>query len=168
MPIVLSRIDSRLIHGQVLAGWIPFTDATMIIVADNIAASNYFQKKIMEVAVPSELILKVKKVEDAVSDLQGNQYKDEKIMIIFSRLNDAVEAVRKGLVVNSINLGNLHYAVGKRQVTPSISLNDSDIANLKTLLESGVHIDVRTVPRDKPAQIEKIISGYHKACGRQI
>ena len=65
MPIVLSRVDSRLIHGQVLAGWIPFTDATMIIVADNIVASNYFQKKVMEVAVPPEITLKVESVEDA-------------------------------------------------------------------------------------------------------
>ncbi len=168
MSIVLTRIDSRLVHGQVLAGWLPFTNATMIIVADNIAASNYFQKKVMEIAVPPEIILKIEKVEDAVSDLQENRYEDEKIMIIFSRLNDVVEAVRKGLVFSSINLGNLNYTTGKRQVTPSIALDDNDIADLKTLLETGAHIDVRTVPRDQPARIETIITGYHKYCGRHF
>jgi len=166
MSIVLIRVDNRLIHGQILEGWMPFTKATMIVVADNLAASNSFQKRVMEIAVPAEVKLKVEGVEDAVLDLKEDKFHDEKIMVIFSRLQDLVAAVRKGMFCSSINLGNLIYTSGKRQVTPSIALNDNDVDDLEALLRNGVHIDVRGVPRDKPAKIEKIIDSYRKACRR--
>lgn len=160
MGIVLARIDSRLFHGQVLEGWLPYTGATMIIVADDKAAANPIQKKIMEMAVPSEIKLKVEGLDDAVADLNSDLANIEKIMVIFSCPHDAYEAHKKGIKCDSINIGNVSYDNGRSQVTSCIALNDADVEDLKALISRGVNIDVRGVPREKPTKFEELINKY--------
>ena len=47
--IIFTRIDDRLIHGQVVEGWVNFLKATAILVADDRVASNALQRSIMEI-----------------------------------------------------------------------------------------------------------------------
>lgn len=162
--IVLARVDSRLIHGQVLEGWIPFTKTTMVIVADNRVAANPLQKRLMSMAIPSEIKLKVESIDEAVADIKNEGSVSERVMIIFSSPHDAVEACHKGMGCTSINLGNVNYVKGRRQVTPSIALDDHDVEDLRELIREGVRIDVRGVPQEKPSDIEELIDGYYRVC----
>ena len=109
MAIVLARIDNRLIHGQVLEGWIPYTGTTMVIVADDMVVSNFIQKKVMAMAVPEEIKLKIETIDEAVSDLKSGLFDAEKIMLIFSSPHGAYDACKKGLPCRSLNLGNVNY-----------------------------------------------------------
>lgn len=167
MGIVLARVDSRLFHGQVLEGWLPYTGATMVIVADDKAAANPLQKRIMEMAAPEDIKFKVEGIDDAVADLNSDVGSVEKIMILFASPHDAFEAHKKGIKCNSINIGNINYVSGKKQITPSIALNDDDVKDLKGLAARGVALDVRCVPREKPSEIEELINKYTKACRGQ-
>ena len=55
MSIVLARIDSRLVHGQVLEAWVPYVDADCIVVANDEVAAASFQCMVMQAAVPSSI-----------------------------------------------------------------------------------------------------------------
>ncbi len=167
MGIVLARVDSRLFHGQVLEGWLPYTGATMVIVADDKAASNPLQKRIMEIAAPDDIKFKVEGIDDAVADLNSDIGSAEKIMILFSCPHDAFEAHKKGIKCNSINIGNINYVSGKKQITPSIALNDDDVRDLKGLVARGVALDVRCVPKEKPSEFDELIDKYVNACRGQ-
>lgn len=162
MAIVLTRIDSRLIHGQILEGWLPYTEATMIIVADNKAASSPFRKKAMEMALPEDIKLKVENIEEAITDLKNNNLVEERVMVLFSSLHDVLAAVKRGVRAESINLGNVNYETGRIQVTPSVALSEEDIDDLRSLVEMGIRIDVRSVPREKSENIDKLIKHYFK------
>ncbi|MDH3974388.1 MAG: PTS sugar transporter subunit IIB [Deltaproteobacteria bacterium] len=166
MAIVLARIDSRLIHGQVLEGWIPHTGTSMVIVADDKVVANPIQKKVMEMAVPEEIKLKIETVDEAVADLESGLFDSERIMLIFSSPHDAGSACKKGLKCSSVNLGNVNYMAGRRQVTASIALDDDDVRDIRELIDAGVAIDVRSVPGEKPKKIEELVKRYFDICGR--
>ena len=54
MPdIVLTRIDNRLIHGQVATQWSGSIGANLILVANDDVAANTFRQGLMDMAAPS-------------------------------------------------------------------------------------------------------------------
>ena len=65
---------------------------------------------------------------------------------------DVRRAVEKGLRLSLLNIGNLHYAKGKRQLSPSVALGADDESCLRFLMGQGVELDFRCVPND-PVQV---------------
>ena len=54
MPnIVLTRIDNRLIHGQVATMWSSSVGANLLLVANDEVAGNEFRQGLMDMAAPS-------------------------------------------------------------------------------------------------------------------
>ena len=51
----LVRIDDRLVHGQVVEGWIPFLRADVVVVASDSAAADETQVALMRLALPDEV-----------------------------------------------------------------------------------------------------------------
>lgn len=161
MSIVFVRVDSRLFHGQIIEGWVPETSTSMVIIADDSAASNPFQKKVMELSAPKDISLRVEGIDDAVADLCGERFADERVMLLFASLQGAIDGYKRGIRFDEINIGNLGHCQGRCQVTPSICLNDEDVSDLKTIVEMGVSVDVRCVPRDKRKTIEALLDDYY-------
>jgi PTS system mannose-specific IIB component len=160
MSIVFARVDSRLFHGQIIESWVPETSTSMVIVADDSAASNPFQKKIMELSAPKDISLRVEGIDEVVADLCNERFADERVMLIFASLHNAVDAYKRGIRFDEINIGNVGHCQGRRQVTSSVCLNDEDVSDLKALAEMGVSVDVRCVPRDKPKALQDIFDIY--------
>ena len=52
MPIVLVRVDDRLIHGQVAVGWTRTVGANHIVVANDEVARDATQKSLLKLAAP--------------------------------------------------------------------------------------------------------------------
>lgn len=50
--IKLFRIDSRLIHGQIITKWLKVTQADKIVVVDEMLAADDFMKEVYVAAVP--------------------------------------------------------------------------------------------------------------------
>ncbi|NTU60380.1 MAG: PTS sugar transporter subunit IIB, partial [Deltaproteobacteria bacterium] len=48
MPVVLARVDNRLVHGQVLEAWVPRLGIEAILVVDADLAQDPFQRAVIE------------------------------------------------------------------------------------------------------------------------
>ena len=66
MPLVLARIDCRLIHGQVVETWVPHTCADSLIVANDDLAGNPFLRSVMELAVPPAIRVRFCRLDEAI------------------------------------------------------------------------------------------------------
>src|SRR4051812_47533027 len=64
MPIVLARVDNRLVHGQILSAWLPALGADALLVADDEAARNPLVRSAMEIAIPPDVQFDVVPVEN--------------------------------------------------------------------------------------------------------
>lgn len=157
MPIVLARIDNRFVHGQILEGWIPHTKATFIIVASDSAARNPIQKMAMETCGTCGLNIQTLEVENAVKRLMDGEFDKARVVLLFGTTEDAVKAVRLGLELEELNVGNIHFCPGKLQISPSVSVDASDMDNLKALTDKGIKVVIRCVPSDPPRDIWEVV-----------
>ncbi len=159
--IVLSRIDDRLIHGQVVEGWVNFLKATCIFVADDRVASNPFQRTIMELSVPQGLKAVIGRVEDICDLVHTEALNADRIILLFSNPADVLRAINSGLDCRVLNIGGMHYVPGKRKLMDVLAVDDADLAALKELAAKGIKIDVQTVPNQRRVPLEKIFTTCH-------
>jgi PTS system mannose-specific IIB component len=163
VSLVLVRVDCRLIHGQVIEAWLPFTSADCLIVANDEAADDPLQRTIMEMAVPPGIEAAVLSVGEAVRRLKKGEWSDRRVMLLVASPGDALECLQEGLHFNRLNLGNLVGEHGTTPVTCSISLDESDRDVLQAIHEAGVLVEARPVPRDNPASLESLFQSRRPA-----
>jgi len=161
--IVFARIDDRLIHGQVVEGWVNFLKATCIVVADDAVASNPLQRSIMELSVPHGLKVLIGRVEDICTALRAGPFDAERVLLLFSRPADVLRALKSGLGCPALNIGGMHYIPGKRKLMDVLAVDDIDLAALQDITAMGIKIDVQTVPNQKSQSLEKVFRVCHIA-----
>lgn len=146
--MILVRIDNRLIHGQIIETWLPYTGARTVIVANDELVNDVLQQEIMSLAIPQPVTSSFVTVE-SVSQVVGGKTIAEDVIILFSNCADARRAFDAGFGFDVLNIGNVHYCPGKRQVSPSVALSDEDESCLRHLTRKGVELDFRCVPNDQ-------------------
>jgi len=158
MSVVLARIDNRLIHGQVLEAWLPYSRANCIAVANNLVASTLLQKTLMEAAVPRNIKVVIDTIEGLAEILQNGELADARVLLLFENSADALQAHRMGMPFAELNLGNMHAAEGRQKFTCTISLAPDDIENLRLLEEEeGVKIFSQCIPADRERPWRKLM-----------
>lgn len=143
-----ARVDNRLIHGQVVEAWVPHLGARSIVVANDALAGDEFQQEIMALAIPRAVDSSFLSIEALAGDARLAGPARESTLLLFSTCLDVRRAVERGLRLPTLNVGNLHYSTGKRQLSPSVSLGPEDEACLLFLRDKGVELDFRCVPND--------------------
>jgi PTS system mannose-specific IIB component len=157
MAIVLTRIDSRLIHGQVLEAWVPHVQADCIVVANDAAAHTPLQRLIMQAAVPSDIRLVIGTLDEVAALLSSKELAGRRTLLLFSSSDDALRACRIGIGYAKLNLGNMHAADGKYRYSCTIALDQHDIDNLRAVEGSGVTIVSQCVPADREEQWQVLV-----------
>ncbi|HMB14844.1 MAG TPA: PTS sugar transporter subunit IIB [Pelovirga sp.] len=163
MNLVLTRIDNRLIHGQVLEAWVPHVKANCIVVANDVLAANSLKKMMMKASVPSRMRVEIATVADAVQLLLTDALDGFRVLLLFGTPVDALRAHRLGLNYQQLNLGNLHADAGKARFSCTVFLALEDLDDLKSLEEAGVNITARCIPADTERPWRQLIPGPREA-----
>jgi len=156
MEIQLIRIDDRLIHGQVVVGWVKTLKTESLVVVNNAIAANNMQKTLMEMAVPSDLKVFFFTIEEAAKAVQKPK-ENLKSLLLFSNPADVLAFADQGAALVSVNIGGMHFCEGKRQVGKTICVNDKDVEAFKKLKRKGVELEVRAVPGDPKEPLENFL-----------
>jgi mannose/fructose/N-acetylgalactosamine-specific phosphotransferase system component IIB len=158
--IVFVRIDDRLVHGQVVEGWVNFLKATSILVADDRVASNALQRSIMEIAVPQGLRISIGNIEDICEKVRTGS-DAERAILLFSNPLAFLHALKLGLRCEELNIGGMHYVPGKRKLIDVLAVDDEDLDALREIAAKGVKVTVQAVPNQKPLPLEKLFKACH-------
>lgn len=149
--IVWTRIDSRLIHGQVVEAWLPHLDVRRVVVADDASAGDALARVALGLAVPPEVEVVLEKV--AAVDFARLAKDGVRTLVLFRDVAAAVEARRHGLPDGPLNLGNLHAGPGRAAVSRSVFLDDVDARALAELGAGGMQVNIQAVPSEVPAAL---------------
>jgi len=158
MDIALVRVDNRLIHGQILEAWVPFTKSSIIVVVDDHVASDFFRETVIKMAVPREVEVIISNVEDFANNFNFRRGQGRKAIILFSAIADALRAFQGGFVFDRLNIGNVYCDECLKQCSPSVMLGEEDVKTIRILMDQGVNIDVRCVPREKPVNVRELLT----------
>ncbi len=145
-----ARIDNRLVHGQVIETWIPFTNAKRLVVANDELAQDVVQQDIMSLAIPHGVaphFVSVAKAGKLLEELGLTVGKSD-VLVLFATCEDARRAFENGLDLEFLNVGNLHYGPGKKQICAHVAISSTDENCLLFFDEQGVELDFRCIPSE--------------------
>jgi mannose/fructose/N-acetylgalactosamine-specific phosphotransferase system component IIB len=147
MPILVNRVDDRLIHGQVVVGWGRPLGIDLIILVDDQVAASPWEQDLYRMAVPQEIELRFATVAEAVPVLTEWQAAPRRTLLLTGDIATMAKLfTADGSVVKAINLGGLHHQPGRRQRLPYIYLTDDELAQLRGLEAAGARIAAQDVP----------------------
>ncbi|RMG58859.1 MAG: PTS mannose/fructose/sorbose transporter subunit IIB [Deltaproteobacteria bacterium] len=148
MRVTLLRVDSRLIHGQVVEAWLPYTGVRSIVVVDDLTAGNPVLREVMSLAVPTGVEVSFTTVREFISGRGDGKPGKEGVLILCRDLKIAEKLVMGRKDIRNVNLGNIQSAPGKRMVGPTIFLDDEDLKIIDRLRKRGIQVEARAVPSD--------------------
>lgn len=139
------RVDNRLVHGQIIEAWLPYTGARYLVVANDELANDILRQQIVSLAVPQRVTMYFTTLENLVRTLRrcpGDAF------ILLEQCRDAVRALDAGVNIPTLNVGNLHYGPGKCQLLPHVAVSPEDEAFLRRIRAGGAQLDFRSVPTE--------------------
>ncbi len=143
--ITFLRIDSRLIHGQVVEAWLPGLKVSRVVVADDEAAHSPLMKTAMGLAVPPELEVDIRRSAEVPFAAHRHRLRADPAPAPGRPGAPRGEGVR-AFRCTRVNLGNVHHGPMRRQVSTSVFLNAEELAPAADPGRRGVDIEARGVP----------------------
>ena len=162
MSFGLWRIDDRLIHGQVATRWTKETGVQRIIVVNDNVVKDKTRATMLKQAVPPGVTAHVVSVDKMMRVYNNPEYADDKVMLLFTNPTDALELVRRGVIIQSINIGGMAYKEGRVMLDMSVSVDEKDIEAFKELDSKGIELEVRKVASDKKVPVLTLIAEKYK------
>lgn len=150
--IKMTRIDYRLIHGQVVAKWIKYNPINSIIVADDDLVKDDFMADIYKMAAPGNKvdIVSIKDLNDTIKNTDGD------VMVIFKTVDSLYEAIENGFNVQEINVGAVESGQGRKQIVQGVSLSKEEVDKLDKLDAKGINVYSQSIPENSRISLEEI------------
>jgi len=158
MKIGLTRIDDRLIHGQVATRWTKETNVQRIIVVSDEVANDHVRKTLLTQVAPPGVTAHVVDVDKMVRVWNNPKYGQDRVMLLFTNPTDVLRVVEQGVDIKTVNIGGMAFRQGKTQVNNAVSVDEKDIAAFRKLNERNIELEVRKVSSDQKLKMMDLIA----------
>ena len=159
MPIVLRRVDERLIHGQVIVGWGGPLHADRIVVVDDEIAASAWEQELYCLGVPPEMEASFCTVEEARRDLPEWQSGPRRVIALLRDVQSARRLAAGGVLAGEeLNLGGIHHADGRRRVLPYLHLGAGDGEALRDIAAAGAGVTAQDLPASRRVGLAELLS----------
>jgi len=155
--IKLTRIDDRLVHGQVAFTWTPALGVDCLLIANDKVAKDEFLKMTLGLAKPANTRLLIRSLADAATFLNDEKSRNAKVLLIVNSVKDAYAMVNQVPEIKSVNFGGIRMINGTRLISKAVAVSDEDITLIKELLDKGIELELRQVPTEKKQLVESLI-----------
>ncbi len=161
MPILLYRVDDRLIHGQVVVGWGAQLDLGYIAVVDDDIAQSDWEKDLFRAGLPDSIEGRFLTVDEAVEVIPKWREAKERGIVLTRDIANMRRLAESGVLEGEeINIGGLHDAPGRRRVLPYVFLSDQDRSELVRLGRLGVRVTARDVPGARAVDLDQLLEAW--------
>lgn len=152
--IILTRIDNRLVHGQVGVTWTSALNINLLLVADDDAAADPLQQDLMTMTAESSGVgIRFFSLEKTIQIIHKASAK-QKIFLICRNPQTVRKLVDGGVSIKTVNVGNMHFSEGKRQLSAKVYIDDQDLADLRYLKQKDIDVFIQDTPGDNKHQID--------------
>ena len=157
MPLKLARIDDRLIHGQVVLGWVPAVKPDRIVVANDRVAGSDWERKFYSSCVPPEVKVSFFTIEETARQIRGDLFKSEGVVVLLESARDTLALVAAGIELREVNVGGLHYREGSVELLSFVFLTDDERTALRELVKRGITLSAQDVPSNPARVINSLV-----------
>lgn len=146
--IAIVRVDSRLIHGQVLSSWVRAVNANRIIIVDDDLAKDPFIVSIYKMSTPPGTTLDILETREAAEHYTNDSFGEGVIIVLFKTLSQVQRAYKAGFRFNELQLAGMGSGPERKLVFRTVSVSDKGAKTLKQLHEDGVWIYFQSLPEE--------------------
>lgn len=154
--ITMTRVDARLVHGQVAGRWIKHTLSTRIIIIGDEIANDPFMIEMFELLSPPGTKIVCYTIEKAVESWQKDEFGEGRVIVMFKEIPTADKAWRSGVKFKEINIGQVPGGQGRKLAHATVSLSKEELDLLLGLEKDGVRVYFQAVPDDKQQPLDPI------------
>lgn len=156
MPIMLYRVDDRLVHGQVVIGWgKPLAIGLIVLVDDSVAASDW-ERDLYRMGVPQDTELIFASVADAEKLAPAWRADPRNAILLTADVATMCALAERAAPVPSVTLGGLHHKPGRRGRLPYVYLTDEEFGQLQALATRGTQVTAQDLPTSAPIPLEAL------------
>ena len=141
-PIV--RVDDRLVHGQVLAGWVEPLGIRRVIIASDAVAADELERELYRAAVPEGVEFAALPLSEAAEVLGRED--GARTMALVGSIAEARRLVEAGLKPARLNVGGVHRGPGRVEVLPFVWLTEDEREDCRALAARGVRLEAQMLP----------------------
>ena len=153
--IKLARVDSRLIHGQVMTRWVMDLKINKIIVVDDSTFKNAILSRVLKMAAPVGVEVELYDVESGITALSNFNEKDS-ILLLFKDVFTASKLIDNGVKFSELQIGGVGGGPERKKVYKNVSLTIEEYDVLAKLSEKDVQVYFQPIPEDKPCYITTV------------
>lgn len=154
--ILLTRIDNRLVHGQVGMTWTNTLGANLVVVANDEVATDSVQQNLMDMVLPETVQIRFFTLEKTIRII-GKAAPHQKILLVVKTPEDALTLVEGGVPIEFLNIGNLHFSEGKQQLSSTVSVDKNDVETFRKLNQLGVKMEVKGIPSERGQDLMNLL-----------
>ena len=155
--ILVTRIDDRLIHGQVVTAWIKQYPINRILIIDDELSKNKLMGRIYKAAAPVGIEVVIMNQDMAEGFIKETLVPKENLMILVKVPQVLEGLISKGIAINKVILGGMGAKPGRKTFNKNVSANEEETGCFKRMIEGGVEIYYQLVPNDKEVNIRKLL-----------
>ena len=159
--IVMTRVDARLVHGQVAGRWIKLLHADRVVIVEDEVANDDFQVEMFNLVAPPGIEIDCLIVEQGIERWNKDKFGEGKTIILFKYPQTADKAWRAGLKYSALNVAQVPMAKGRTRVYNTVHLTEEEREMFKALVAEGVNVYIQAVPEDTKMPIVDAISKMH-------
>ncbi len=157
MPLELLRIDERLIHGQVLAGWGARLGIDFYVIVDDALAASPWEQEIWASALGEDGRAEFLTVEEAIAlfdELDAREARGALLTRYTAPMRALAEAGR--LEGRRVNVGGIHDGPGRRRYLDYVYLTPDERSDLETIAARGSVVAARDLPTAPAVPLEEL------------
>lgn len=154
--IVLTRIDDRLLHGQVIVSWIPYLKINEILIVDDEYFNDEFMTELIKDAAPDNIKVHVLDTEKSAEFLNSEDVGGSRLLILSRYIQYIDKLIKLSVPVKNVNVGGLGSAEGRKKCVNSIHLSSFEMNLLKNMAKNNIEVFVQMLPNDKKIDIEQV------------
>lgn len=155
--IKMTRVDHRLLHGQVAFTWIKAVGADCILIANDAVAADELRMAALRMAKPQGVKLVMKSVDASIAALTSGVTDKYKLFIITESIEDAWRLCQAVPQIRELNIGGVKVEPGKRQISEAVFVSDEECERIRELAGSGIRVFVQMTPSERSDDALKLI-----------
>jgi D-glucosaminate-specific PTS system IIB component len=161
--ISMTRVDFRLVHGQVGGQWLKYLNVPRVVILCDEIADDPFLIEMFGLAVPTGVKIVVFKIEDGVEQWKKDRFGAGNYILLFKHLADAKRAYDLGLRFEKVNLGQIPASpdpggAERKRALRTVFISKTEAEIVKALSSEGVNIYSQGAPIDSPVDMLPIVN----------
>lgn len=153
--IKMTRVDARLVHGQIAARWTKWLGLNQIVIVSNETADDNFVSDILMMACPIGVDMQILHVDEAIEPWKASHFGDGNVLLLFKDIATAYECFNKGIDYTELNIGQVPGGKNRIQAVGTVSLSMEELEQLEDLQAKGVRVYFQPLPDEAQVPLSK-------------